>query len=86
VPDAITSIQVCVNDSQGRGGPKANYRLGIEDISAPETSANINLITPIQRFSLGTNSKMVFPVWAIRNGYAGKIEVQFYQLPKGLKI
>ena len=86
VPDAITSIQVCVIDSQGRGGPKANYRLGIEDISTPETSAIINLITPIQRFSLGTNSNMVFPVWAIRNGYAGKIDVQFSQLPKGVKI
>jgi hypothetical protein len=86
VPDAITSIQVCVIDSQGRGGPKANYRLGIEDISTPETSANISLITPIQRFSLGTNTNMVFPVWATRNGYAGKIDVQFSQLPKGVKI
>jgi len=86
VPDNITSIQVCVIDTQGRGGLKANYRLGIEDISAPETSANINLITPIQRLSLSTNSIVVFPVWANRNGYVGKIEVQFSQLPKGVKL
>jgi len=86
VPDNITSIQVCVIDTQGRGGPKANYRLAIEDISTPEVSANFNLITPIQRLSLNANSNIVFPVWANRNGYAGKIDVQFSQLPKGVKL
>ncbi len=86
VPDNIASIQVCVIDTQGRGGPKANYRLAIEDISTPEVSANFNLITPIQRLSLNANSNIVFPVWANRNGYTGKIDVQFSQLPKGVKL
>lgn len=86
VPDNITSIQVCVIDTQGRGGSKANYRLAIDDIITPEVSANFNLITPIQRLSLGANSSIVFPVWANRNGYAGKIDVQFSQMPKGVKL
>ena len=86
VPDNINSIQVCVIDTQGRGGLKANYRLAIEDISTTEISANIYLTTPIQRLSLGFNSNLVFPVWATRNGYAGKIDVQFSRLPKGIKL
>lgn len=86
VPDNTKSIQVCVIDTQGRGGPKSNYRLAIEDISAADSSAIISLTTTIQRLSLENNRNMVFPVYVTRNGYTGKIDLQFSKTPKGLKI
>ena len=86
VPDNVTSILVCVLDSQGRGGTKANYRIHIEDITSPKAGARTELITPTQSISLPVGDKIVVPVWIARNGYEGKVELDLYPALSGLKI
>jgi hypothetical protein len=86
IPDNVTSILVCVMDSQGRGGTKANYRIQIEDISSSKVTTRTELLTPTQSISIPVGDKIVVPVWIARNGYEGKVELDLYPAPSGLKI
>lgn len=86
VPDNVTTLIVCVVDSQGRGGSKANYRIQMEDISSPKGASRTELLTPTQGISLPVGGKAVMPVWIQRNGYDGKVELEFVPPPSGFKI
>lgn len=72
VPDKVMSIIVGVADAQGRGGPRGIYRL----VAEPQgTAKDVKLTTNVQRLSLPIGGATVVPVFVVRRGYAGKIDL-----------
>jgi hypothetical protein len=72
VPDKVTSLQVAVIDSQGRGSPKGIYRLVIDPVPATTTS-DFRLFTSTQRIGSPVGGRSVIPIYAERKGYLGPI-------------
>lgn len=86
VPDQVTQIVIGVVDAQGRGGPRAIYRLAI-DARSPGTNLNdFELVTPAQRLALPKDGRAVVPVWVERRGYDGPIEIAARSLLGGARI
>jgi hypothetical protein len=81
VPDKVTSIIVGVVDAQGRGGPRGIYRLVVEPQGAEKS---FKLTTTAQRASLAVGGRIVFPIFAERRGYPGKVDLAA-NLPAGVK-
>lgn len=82
VPDKVTAVTVGVLDAQGRGGPRAVYRLTVDPL--PIASADFRLITPAQRLALPVGGRSVVPVLVERRGYSGPITLAADGLPGGV--
>jgi hypothetical protein len=84
VPDKVTAVVVGVVDSQGRGGPRAAYRLTVDPL--PVAVADFRLITPAQRVALPVGGRGVVPVLVERRGYTGPITLAADGLPDGVEL
>jgi hypothetical protein len=85
VPDKVDAIIVGVIDSAGRGGPRAIYRLTVDD-ARPAGLGDFHLTTPIQRLTLPDGGRQVVPVHLDRRGYTGKVTLSVEGLPAGVKL
>ena len=84
VPANVKSVIVGVVDAQGRGGPRAVYRLSV----GPQGSAtpDFRLVTPAQAVSLASAGRWVVPVLIDRRGYNGLVELAATALPAGVRL
>jgi hypothetical protein len=85
VPDKVTSIIVGVVDVQGRGGPRAIYRLVIGPQMPAAGKGGFKLSAVVQRASLAAGGRLVIPIQVERQGYQGKIDLTA-NLPAGVKM
>ncbi len=83
VPAGVKQIVAAVVDSQGRGGPRAIYRLTVEPQG---TAADFGLFSPTQGLSLPIGGRWVVPVLIDRRGYQGPVELSAAGLPAGVKL
>jgi hypothetical protein len=83
VPAGVKHIIAAVVDAQGRGGPRAIYRLTLEPQGA---AADFRLISPTQSVSLPVGGRWVVPVLIDRRGYPGPVELSAAGLPTGVKL
>jgi hypothetical protein len=86
VPDKVTAILVGVEDAQGRGGPKAVYRLVVEPQGAMPENKSFRLLTSAQRVGVPIGGRSVVPVHVERHGYTGSIMLSASGLPPGVKL
>jgi hypothetical protein len=84
VPEKITSLQICVADSQGRGGPLAAYHLNVRNQES--SAADFRLLTNLERAAIPKGGRWILPVWLDRRGYQGPVELSATGLPAGLSI
>jgi hypothetical protein len=84
VPAGVKEVLVGVVDAQGRGGPRAIYRLSIEPQGMAE--ADYRLVSTAQAVSLPVGGRWVVPVLIDRRGYAGPVELSAAGLPAGVKL
>jgi hypothetical protein len=85
VPAGVKEIIVGVIDAQGRGGPRAIYRLAVEP-QGGASEADYRLITPAQAVSLPSGGRWIVPVWIDRRGYPGTVDLSATGLPAGIKL
>jgi hypothetical protein len=83
VPDKMTTLIVGVVDVQGRGGPRAVYRLVVEPSAA---MPDFRLVATAPRLSPAADGFAVLPVQIERRGYRGPVELSATDLPAGLKL
>jgi hypothetical protein len=83
VPGGVKEVIVGVVDSQGRGGPRAIYRLTVEPLGVP---SDYRLLTPLQAVSLPVGGRWVVPVVIDRRGYQGEVTLSAAGLPAGVKL
>lgn len=87
VPDKVELIQVCVADSQGRGGLRNAYHLTLRNVNDSATlPQEFRLLTNIERTAVPKTGRWVLPVWLDRRGYQGPVEITANQLPTGLAL
>ncbi|QDU30885.1 hypothetical protein ETAA8_60340 [Anatilimnocola aggregata] len=86
VPDKVTSLVVCVIDSQGRGGPLAAYHLQLSTATEQTSTSNFHLATNVERTAIPRNGRWVFPLWVDRRGTTGPIEITAHGLPPGVTL
>jgi hypothetical protein len=86
VPDGVAAVIVGVVDSQGRGGPRAVYRLVVTPQKIGTASPDFHLVTPAQRIALPAGGRSVLPVLTDRTGYEGRIDLTAEGLPTGVKL
>jgi hypothetical protein len=86
VPDKVTAVIVGVVDSQGRGGPRAVYRLVVEPQRAGPSKTGFSLMTTAQRAALPFGGRTVVPVFIERGGYEGRVDLSAEGLPAGAKL
>jgi hypothetical protein len=86
VPAGVSALVFGVVDAQGRGGPRANYRLAISPDPPEASHADFSLLTFAERASIPVGGRMLLPVVAERRGYAGPIDLAAGALPAGLRI
>jgi hypothetical protein len=84
VPAGIKEVIVGVVDTQGRGGPRALYRLAVEPQDAPR--ADYRLVSPTSAVSVTVGGRWVVPVLIDRRGYTGPVELSAASLPAGMKL
>lgn len=85
VPDKVTSIVVGVVDAQGRGGPRAVYRLTAESASG-SGAGEYRLVSPTSHLSVAPSKFAILPVLVERKGYEGSIALSGEGLPAGLRV
>ncbi len=85
VPAGVKDVVVGVVDAQGRGGPRAIYRLTVEPQSAPGDT-DYRLFSPAQAISLPASGRWVVPVLIDRRGYQGAVDLSATGLPAGVKL
>jgi hypothetical protein len=85
VPAGIKEVTVGVVDVQGRGGPRAIYRLAVEPHGAPG-EADFRLLSPTTSVSLPAGGRWVVPVLIERKGYGGGVTLSAAGLPAGVKL
>jgi hypothetical protein len=83
VPAGVKEVIVGVVDSQGRGRPRAVYRLVVEPLGVP---SDYRLWTPLQSVSLPVGGRWIMPVLIDRRGYQGEVTVSAAGLPAGVKL
>ena len=86
VPDNVTSVIVGVVDSQGRGGPRAVYRLVVEPQRAGPSKAGFTLVTAAQHVTLPSGGRTVVPILIDRGGFEGRVELSAEGLPPGVRL
>lgn len=86
VPDKVKFLRIGVLDSQGRGGPRAYYRLTIQPASARSPGSEFQLTTPVQRLSLPPGGSAVLPVQIERRGYGGSVQLSCRNLPPDVTL
>jgi hypothetical protein len=86
VPDNVNAVIVGVIDSQGRGGPRAAYRLVIDPLRPGTARSSYSLFTPAQRIALPTGGRTVLPVLIERAGFEGRVELSAEGLPAGIRL
>ncbi len=86
VPDNVTAVIVGVVDSQGRGGPRAVYRLVVEPQRTGPARPNAHLLTTAQRIALPIGGRIVVPVLIDRGGYEGRVDLSAAGLPGGVRL
>jgi hypothetical protein len=85
VPDNVANVIVAVVDAQGRGGPRAVYRLAVDPQQTPAKNG-FQLLTPVQRLTLPVGGRAVIPVLIARNGYEGRVVLSAEGLPAGMSL
>jgi hypothetical protein len=83
VPAEVKEVIVGVVDAQGRGGPRAVYRLTVEPQAA---AADFRLISPAHGLSLPMAGRWVVPVLIDRRGYQGPVDLSANGLPAGVTL
>ncbi len=86
VPDNVTAVIVGVVDSQGRGGPRAVYRLVVEPQRAGPSKTGFQLVTTAQRVTLPSGGRTVVPILIERGGYEGRVDLSAEGLPAGVRL
>jgi hypothetical protein len=86
IPEKTTSLQICVVDSQGRGGSRATYHLNIRNVQGNAAPTEFRLLTNVERIAIPKGGQWLAPVWLERRGYLGTIEVSASGLPTGLSL
>jgi hypothetical protein len=85
VPDKITTITVCIADTQGQGNARGIYRLLIDPVKG-EGLGDFRLTTPLQRLNMSSNGRAIVPVYVDRRGFTGAIEIVVDGLPATAKL
>lgn len=86
VPDKVEAVVVAVTDAQGRGGPRAAYRLVVTPQQKGQDASGFQLLTPAQRVSLPVGGRVIVPVLIDRSGYEGPVELSAEGLPEGVRL
>ncbi len=86
VPDKVTALQICVVDSQGRGGPLAAYHLNLRTAAEIASEADFRVTTDLERTAIPKGGRWVVPIWLERRGYQGALEITATGVPAGLSL
>ena len=86
VPANVSAIGISVLDSQGRGGPRAVYRLTVSPAPPDLSGSDFDLETPARRVGILAGGVSVVPVIVQRRGYSGRIDVTADGLPASVKL
>jgi hypothetical protein len=84
VPANVNAILACVADTQGRGEPRATYRLAIDLPNSPRP--DFRLSTTTRQISLPVGGRAVIPIVAERRGYLGPIDLTADLFPGSLRL
>jgi hypothetical protein len=82
VPDGVTSVELALNDLQGRGGPEFLYRIAVTPTGRP----NFALQLSQERHHVPLAGTALMRVHANRAGYNGAIKLAFDGLPEGVLV
>ncbi len=86
VPENVTAVVVGVIDAQGRGGPRAVYRLVVDPQRNGPSKIGFHLLTTAQHVALPVGGRAVVPVLIDRGGYEGKVTLSAGGLPPGMRL
>ena len=86
VPANVKTVFAVVKDANGRSGPSCLYRMAITRLSGSGGTSDFQLRIEQQRQTVAAGDRIVVPVIAERDGFDGRIDLQFDALPEGIQV